>query len=95
MNVNFEYDGEMTADVAVNYELMKKLYPFSRLSEEANLLIMPALNSANISTQLIKSLGGGMVLGPILNGLKKSVQVIPMGSTVTDILNLAAFAAID
>ncbi len=91
--VDFEYDGEMTADVAVNYELMTKLYPFSRLTEGANLLIMPALNSANISTQLIKSLGGGMVLGPILNGLEKPVQIIPMGSTVNDILNLAAFAA--
>ncbi len=95
MKLNFEYDGEMTADVAVNYELMTKLYPFSRLSKGANLLIMPALNSANISTQLIKSLGGGMVIGPILNGLEKSVQVIPMGSTVNDILNLAAFAALD
>lgn len=94
MNVDFEYEGEMTADVAINYELMSKLYPFSRLTEEANLLIMPALNSANISTQLIKSLGGGTVIGPILNGLEKSVQVIPMGSTVNDILNLAAFAAI-
>jgi malate dehydrogenase (oxaloacetate-decarboxylating)(NADP+) len=93
--LDFEFDGEMTADVAVNFELMSKLYPFSRLSKAANLLIMPALNSANISTQLIKSLGGGMVIGPILNGLEKSVQVIPMGSTVTDILNLAAFAAID
>ena len=95
MDLNFEYDGEMTADVAVNYELMSSLYPFSRLTKEANLLIMPALNSANISTQLLKSLGGGMVIGPILNGLEKSVQVIPMGSTVTDILNLAAFAAIE
>ncbi len=94
MKVDFEYDGEMTADVAVNYELMSKLYPFNRLSKGANLLIMPALNSANISTQLIKSLGGGMVIGPILNGLEKSVQVIPMGSTVNDILNLSAFAAI-
>ena len=94
MDVDFEYEGEMTADVAINYELMSKLYPFIRLTEEANLLIMPALNSANISTQLIKSLGGGTVIGPILNGLEKSVQVIPMGSTVNDILNLAAFAAI-
>ena len=93
--VNFEYDGEMTADIAVNHKLMSSLYPFSRLTKEANLLIMPALNSANISTQLLKSLGGGMVIGPILHGLEKSVQVIPMGSTVTDILNLAAFAAID
>ena len=95
MKVDFEYDGEMTADVAVNYDLMTKLYPFSRLSKEANLLIMPALNSANISTNLVKSLGAGMVIGPILNGLEKSVQVIPMGSTVNDILNLAAFAAIE
>ncbi len=93
--LDFEYDGDMTADVAVNYDLMSKLYPFSRLSKGANLLIMPALNSANISTQLIKSLGGGVVIGPILNGLAKSVQVIPMGSTVNDILNLAAFAAIE
>lgn len=95
MKVDFEYDGEMTADIAVNHQLMSSLYPFSRLTKEANLLIMPALNSANISTQLLKSLGGGIVIGPILNGLEKSVQIIPMGSTVTDILNLAAFAAID
>ena len=94
MDLDFEYDGEMTADVAVNYDLMSKLYPFTRLSESANLLIMPALNSANISTQLLKSIGGGMVIGPILSGLEKSVQVIPMGSTVTDILNLSAFAAL-
>jgi malate dehydrogenase (oxaloacetate-decarboxylating)(NADP+) len=95
MELDFEYDGEMTADVALNYDLMSDLYPFSRLTKEANLLIMPALNSANISTQLLKALGGGMVVGPILNGLEKSVQIIPMGSTVTDILNLAAFAASD
>ncbi len=93
MKVDFEYDGEMTADVALNYEMMSKLYPFSRLKGEANLLVMPALNSANISTQLLKTLGGGMVIGPILSGLEKSVQIIPMGSTVNDIMNLAAFAA--
>lgn len=93
--LNFEYDGEMTADVAVNHELMSSLYPFSRLTKEANLLIMPALNSANISSQLLKSLGGGTVIGPILYGLEESVQVIEMGSTVNDILNLAAFAAIN
>lgn len=92
--VKFEYEGEITADIAVDYKLMKQLYPFSRLSGEANLLIMPALNSANISTLLLKALGGGTVVGPILNGLNQSVQVIPMGSSVTDILNLAAFAAI-
>ena len=95
MKVDFEYDGEMTADVAINYDLMSRLYPFTRLTQSANLLIMPALNSANISTELLKAMGGGTVIGPILNGLEKSVQVIPMGSTVNDILNLAAFAAID
>lgn len=93
--LNFEYDGEMTADVAVNYELISSLYPFTRLTKEANLLIMPALNSANISSQLLKSLGGGTVIGPILYGLEKSVQIIEMGSTVNDILNLTAFAAIN
>ncbi|MCT4635031.1 MAG: NADP-dependent malic enzyme [Rickettsiales bacterium] len=77
--LNFEYDGEMTADVAVNYELISSLYPFTRLTKEANLLIMPALNSANISSQLLKSLGGGTVIGPILYGLEKSVQIIEMG----------------
>ena len=56
---------------------------------------MPALNSANISSRLLKSVGGGMVIGPILHGLEKPVQVIQMGSTVNDILNLAAFAAIE
>ncbi len=91
---NFEYEGEMTADVATNHELMKLLYPFSRLTDSANLLIMPALNSANISTQLLKAIGGSMVIGPILCGLQKPVQIIPMGSSVTDILNLTAFAAI-
>ena len=95
MELPFEYEGEITAEIAINHNLMKKLYPFSRLTKSANLLIMPALNSANISTQLLKEIGGGMVIGPILSGLEKSVQVIPMGSTVTDILNLAAFAAID
>lgn len=95
MEVDFEYDGEMTADIAVNHELMSNLYPFTRLTDSANLLIMPALNSANISTQLLKALGSGMVIGPILHGLEKPVQVIPMGSTVNDIINLAAFAAID
>ena len=93
--LDFEYDGEMTADIAVNHQLMSSLYPFSRLSKEANLLIMPALSSANISSQLLKSLGGGIVIGPILYGLEESVQVIQMGSTVNDILNLAAFAAIN
>jgi malate dehydrogenase (oxaloacetate-decarboxylating)(NADP+) len=94
MDVDFEYDGEMAADVALNSELMK-LYPFCRLSGPANVLIMPALHSANISSKLLQELGGGTVIGPMLIGLEKPVQIVRMGSTVSEILNMTAFAAID
>jgi len=91
--VDFEFDGEMSADVALNPERMK-LYPFCRLTGAANVLIMPALHSANISSKLLQELGGGSVIGPILCGLEKSVQILQMGASVPEILNLAAFAAI-
>ena len=91
--VDFEYDGEMCADVALNPDRMK-LYPFCRLTGPANVLIMPALHSANISSKLLQELGGGSVIGPILCGLEKSVQILQMGASVPEILNLAAFAAI-
>ncbi len=90
--VDFEYDGEMAADVALNPELLA-LYPFCRLSGPANVLIMPALHSANISTKLLQELGGGAVVGPLLMGLEKPAQIVAMGATVSDMVNLAAFAA--
>jgi malate dehydrogenase (oxaloacetate-decarboxylating)(NADP+) len=90
--LDFEYDGEMSADVALNPELMA-LYPFCRLSGPANILIMPALHSANIGAKLLQELGGGTVIGPILIGLEKPVQIVEMGATVSDIVNLAALAA--
>ena len=93
--VDFEYDGDMAADTALNYPLMQRLYPFCRLSGPANVLIMPALHSANISAKLMQELGGGTVLGPILLGLSKPVQVVQMGATVSDIVNAAALAAYD
>jgi len=93
MNVDFEYEGEMSPDVALNPELMK-LYPFIRLSGPANVLIMPALHSANIASKLIQELGNATVVGPILVGLEKQAQVIAMGSKVSDIINAAALAAI-
>ena len=93
MNVDFEYDGEMSPDVALNPELMK-LYPFCRLSGPANVLIMPALHSANIASKLIQEMGNATVVGPILVGLEKQAQVIQMGSKVSDIINAAALAAI-
>lgn len=92
--VYFEYDGEMQADVALDPELMK-LYPFCRLSGPANVLIMPALHSANIASRLMHKLGGGTVVGPLLMGLAKPVQIVPMGATVTDLVTAAALAASD
>jgi len=93
--VDFEYDGEMQADVALNLELMQARYPFCRLSGPANVLIMPALHSANISAKLLQYLGGGTVIGPILMGLAKPAQIVQTGATVSDLVTAAAFAAFD
>ncbi len=93
--VDFEYDGEMAADIALDYDLMRRTYPFCRLTGPANVLIMPDLTSANITSKVLQHLGGGTVIGPILTGLSKSAQIVEMGATVTDIVNLAAIAAYD
>lgn len=90
---DFEYDGEMTADVALNPELMK-LYPFSRLSGAANVLLMPGLHTANIASKLVQELGGGTVIGPIIIGLDKPAQIVPMSASVSDILSVAAMASV-
>ena len=93
-NVDFDYDGEMAADVALNPEAMK-LYPFCRLTEPANVLIMPAIHSASISTKLLQELGGATLVGPLLVGLSKPVQIAPTGCTVSELVNLATIAACD
>lgn len=93
-DIDFEYDGEMSADVALNKELMQ-LYPFCRLSGPANVLVMPALHSAHISANLLEELGVGTVIGPILVGLEKPVQILPMNASVADIINLAAIGSMD
>lgn len=90
--LDFEYDGEMSVDVALNPELME-LYPFSRLSGPANVLIMPGLQSANIAAKLLQSLGGATVLGPLLMGLSHPAQVVPIGASVSDLVSAAALAA--
>ncbi len=95
MNADFEYDGDMAADTALDYALMQRLYPFSRLTGPANVLIMPGLHSANISAKLLQEMAGGTAIGPILLGLSKSVQVVQMGATINDIVTLAALAAYD
>ena len=93
--VDFEYDGEMQASVAMDYALMRDLYPFCRLSGPANVLIMPALHSANISAKLLQKLGGGTVIGPMLIGVSKPAQIVTMGATVNDLVTSAALAAYD
>ncbi len=91
-NVSFEYEGEMSADIALNPD-MAKVYPFSRLSGPANVLIMPGLHAANISAKLLKQMGGGRVIGPMLIGMSKPVQIAPMTSGATDLVTMAVLAA--
>ena len=93
-HVDFEYDGEISPDVALNDDL-RKLYPFCRLSGAANVLVMPALDPANISSKLLHEFGGGTTVGPLLIGLSRPVQILPMGSSVSEIVNMAALAAYD
>ncbi len=90
--VDFEYDGEMAADVALNPDLMAT-YPFCRLSGPANVLIMPAFHSAAISTKMLQELGGATVIGPLLVGLDRPVQIVQLAAKDTDIVNMAAIAA--
>lgn len=93
-DVDFEYEGEMNVDVALNPDA-RQLYPFCRLTEAANVLIMPGAHSASISTKMLATLGWGTVTGPILNGLSIPVQICNLGATVSEIVNMAAIAAYD
>jgi malate dehydrogenase (oxaloacetate-decarboxylating)(NADP+) len=89
---DFEYDGEMAADVALNPEAAAS-YPFSRLTGPANVLIMPAFHSASISTKLLQELGGATVIGPLLVGFDRPVQIVPLGAKDSLLVNMAALAA--
>jgi malate dehydrogenase (oxaloacetate-decarboxylating)(NADP+) len=91
-DVDFEYEGEMNVDVALHPD-MRELYPFSRLSEAANVLVMPALHSASIATSLLTTAGGATVIGPVLTGLSKPIQIAPLGGAVSDIVSYATLAA--
>ena len=90
--LDFEYDGEMAADVALNRDKMQA-YPFCRLSDTANVLIMPAFHSASIATNMMQELGEATLIGPMIVGLNKPVQIMPLGSKDSDIVNMAALAA--
>ena len=88
----FEYEGEMAPDAALNPQVMK-LYPFSRLSAPANVLVMPGLQSANLSAKLLRELAGNAVIGPMLIGMEKPVQIAPMTASAPDLLTLAVLAS--
>ena len=88
----FEYEGEMAPDAALNPAVMK-LYPFSRLSGPANVLIMPGLQSANLSAKLLRELGANTTVGPMLLGMEKPVQIAPMTAIAPDVLTLAVLAS--
>ncbi|MCS6626219.1 NADP-dependent malic enzyme [Roseibacterium beibuensis] len=90
--VDFEYEGEMPAELALDPEA-RAAYPFMRLSKDANVLVMPGIHSAAISTRLVQALGGATVIGPLLVGLERSVQIVPLGASVSEIITAATFAA--
>ncbi len=91
-NVDFEYEGEMTVDVALNMEAAAK-YPFCRLSGPANILVVPARHSASISVKLLQEMAGATVIGPILTGVPQPIQICATVSSANDILNMARLAA--
>jgi len=91
--VDFEYEGEMGPDVALNHDMQRRFYPFSRLSGAANVLVMPGLQSASLTSKLLRELGGESIMGPYLLGLEKPVQIAPMTATASDLVTLAVLAA--
>jgi len=90
--VDFEYDGEMSPDVALEPSI-RALYPFCRLTGDANVLVVPGLHSAHIAARLAHHLGGGTTIGPLLLGMEKPVQIIPMNASSSQIVDLACLAA--
>ena len=90
--VDFEYDGEMSPDVALEPSI-RALYPFCRLTGDANVLVMPGLHSAHIASAAGASLGGGTTIGPLLIGMEMPVQIVPMDASVSQIVDLACLAA--
>jgi malate dehydrogenase (oxaloacetate-decarboxylating)(NADP+) len=93
LNTDFEYEGEMGPEVALNHDMQRKYYPFSRLTGPANILILPGLQSANISAKLIRALGGESVLGPYLLGMALPIQIAPMTASTSDLVTLAVLAS--
>jgi malate dehydrogenase (oxaloacetate-decarboxylating)(NADP+) len=89
---DFEYDGEMSPDVALSPSI-RSLYPFCRLTGDANVLVMPGLHSAHVVARLLHHLGGGTTIGPLLIGMEKPAQILPMDASVSQIVDVACIAA--
>src|ERR1700738_114516 len=94
LDIDFEYEGEMPAELALETE-PRASDPFSRMRGQANVLIMPTIHSASISTKLVQALGGATVVGPVLLGLNRSVQICQLSASVSQILTMATMAAYD
>ncbi len=92
--VKFQYEGDLTPDVALNENLLA-LYPFAKLKSSANCLVMPSLEAANISGKMLREVGGGTLIGPVLHGFAKPAQIVPMNASVSEILNIAAIASVE
>lgn len=93
---NLILDGDIQANVAFDTELQQEIYPFSALAKQgANTLIFPDLASGNIAYKLLMEIGGAEAIGPILMGMKKPVHVLQLGSSIRDIVNMAAIAVVD
>ena len=91
-DIDFEYEGEMSPDTALDPDL-QKLYPFMRLTGPANVLVMPGLQTANISAKLLRELAGDAVIGPMLVGMQQQVQIAAMSASASDLVTLAVLAA--
>ncbi len=92
LNVDFKFDGDMQPDVALSEEY-RDLYPFSEIVGKANVLVMPGQHSAAIAYKIMKTLGGAKVIGPLLIGLGRAIEIVPLRSSTSEILNLASVAA--
>jgi malate dehydrogenase (oxaloacetate-decarboxylating)(NADP+) len=90
---DFEYDGEMAADVALDPKLREAVYPFCRLTGPANVLVMPGLHAAHILTKAVPHLTSATTIGPVLMGLDKPAQIVPMQVGVNQLLDMACLAA--
>lgn len=94
-SVDFEHDGEMFANLALNYELLTQYYPLTELSGSANVIVVPDLTTASVASRMLQELGSGNIMGPLLTGYEMSVQIPQVQATANELVNMAVLAAFD